>query len=104
MGTPLQRSRGLIQKSNQWMSNSGAADGMGKGIFTPKDLKSTKVLINNSPVLRDLRGEKRIFPGLLIHFFVSAVLFLPRLSFAQVEDVLAKINGLSGEERQKVLI
>ena len=55
-------------------------------------------------VVRDLRREKGFARNLIFYLCVAALSFLPKLSFAQVEDVLARLNSLQGEERQRVLI
>jgi iron(III) transport system substrate-binding protein len=61
---------------------------------------------NFRQILRELCAAKRIKqkPALYAFAVAVAVLFVPKLSFAQVEDVLAKLNALHGEQRDKVLM
>src|ERR1044071_6094441 len=75
--------------------------------FTTKDTKGTKLVFIKIPilrVLRDLGREKRSRSSLIAYSLAAALLSAPALSFAQVEDVLAKLNALHGEQREKVLV
>src|ERR1051325_8138326 len=66
--------------------------------------KSAKSVASSSGTPGQLGGAKKFLRRLIVCSLAAIVFSLPKLSFAHVEDVLAKLNSLQGEERQKILV